>query len=215
MQPTTLTALESSTLGSSRLRRTIIVWQSCVRVLFAPFVKQMNLGMRVDFVAQDLEPGVRYIVASNHQSALDSFIYLTIFTPSVFRRLRPFRAMTLNPYFDRPLIKWGAIFMGCFPARAHHKYPSGTTFAGELLSGPQTVFICPEGGRTLPGTKPARPGVAKLALLPNVMIIPAHIQWYHTGVLRRSFRLTLGRPMDASQMTAQAILDHIYALKLP
>ena len=165
------------------------------------------------FEAQDLRPDVTYVVASNHQSALDPFVELASFSFPMYAKLGPIRSMTLNKYLDAPVTRFFAVRMGCFPARAHAWLPSGIEFSQELIGAKQTVFICPEGRRTLPGTpSAARPGVAKLAALPNVEIIPAHIEWKRRNFFRRSFKLTMGRPFAARGLSAQQILDRVYDL---
>lgn len=74
-----------------------------------------------------------------------------------------------------------------------------------------TVYICPEGGLTRRGDRPVRPGVAALARIENVMIIPAHIEWKLYGRWSRTFRVGIGKPFDASRMTADQIMNRVYA----
>jgi hypothetical protein len=63
------------------------------------------------------------------------------------------------------------------------------------------------------GERDAKWGVAALAREPNVMIIPAHIEWRRRGWWH-GFDVTVGKPFDGSEMTAQEILDQIYALQV-
>ena len=189
-------------------------WQSFARLIFWPAYTTMCRGVVTNLEARDIRPGISYVVASNHQSQLDSFILMAGFGTKAFASLRPFRAMTMNRYLMGGIVTYAAIRMGCYPAKRHPSMPSGVEFASELLGLGQTIYICPEGDLSLPGERAARPGVAQLAKVPNTMVIPAHIQWTRYGRIRRSFKLSFGAPFDGSKMTAQEILDACYALPL-
>ena len=204
----------ASYLSPLPVTATVCSWQSFACFIMKPIMKATNRGVTFQFAPADLDPNACYIVASNHQSQLDAFVMLAAFANAQFGKLSPFRAMTMNRYLMSGPVKYAALHMGCYPAKRHPTLPSGIECAAELLRSGQTVFICPEGDLTLPGQRPARPGVAVLAKLPNVMVIPAHIQWTRYGRIRRSFKLTYGKPVDASGMTAQQILDACYALPL-
>lgn len=211
---TTTNTMRSHALISDRLRHTVSVWHAVERFLaraytILPFNKVTFL-----FDEHDLVPDVTYVIVSNHQSRFDPFVELASFSRPVYRRIGPIRSMTLNRFFGSGIVGYSAIRMGCFPARSHPSLPSGIDFATDLVERGQSVFICPEGGRTLPGTGSARPGVAILANLPNVILIPARIQWKRHGSIGRSFKLTMGKPYDGHGMTPQAILDTVYALPL-
>ena len=202
-------------LSSVQMRSKIISWQYITRFAITPLYALMQRGVRFDFEIKDISSSRRYIVASNHQSQLDSFIMLAAFNQSVFQRLAPFRAMTMNRYFRNDLIEKYLVRMGCFPAKPHSRLSSGLELSRELLESSNTIFICPEGDLTLPGASPARPGVAILAQYPNTYVIPAHIQWVRHGRWLRTFKLAFGAPIDASEMTAQEILDRAYSVQLP
>lgn len=189
-------------------------WQSFARFFFKPIYTTMCRGVETNLEANDIRPYRSYVVASNHQSQLDSFILLAGFSNQMFALLRPFRAMTMNRYLMGGIVSYAAIRMGCYPAKRHPSLPSGVDAASGLLGVGQTVYICPEGDLSLPGERAARPGIAVLAKIPNVEIIPAHIQWVRHGRIRRTFKLTYGKPFDGSAMSAQEILDACYALPL-
>ena len=166
------------------------------------------------FDETDLLPEKTYLAVSNHQSHLDAFVLIAGISPGVFNRLEPFRAMTTNRFLARGPVKHAALKMGCYPAKPHPTLPSGIEYSVAMIKRGQTVYICPEGKKSQPGKQTARPGVAVLAKLPNVEIIPVHIQWTRYGRWRRSFQLTYGKPFDGSQMSAQEILDRCYVLPL-
>jgi len=194
--------------------KAIYRWQRFARFIMKPVMATFGRDIIFGFDDYDLLPDKTYVVVSNHQSQLDAFVLLASFSPTVFNRLEPFRAMTTNRFLARGPIKYAALKMGCYPAKPHPTLPSGVEYAAALIQRGQTVYICPEGKKSQPGKQTARPGVAILAKLPNVEIIPVHIQWTRSGRWRRSFQLTYGKPFDGSQMSAQQILDHIYALPL-
>jgi 1-acyl-sn-glycerol-3-phosphate acyltransferase len=157
---------------------------------------------------------MRYVIAANHQSTLDAFIMMSGFTPVIYRHIRPIRSMLKNRYLNGGLVTSYLLGMGCFPAKAHSMMPYGLDLSIQLLNRGQAIFICPEGGLTLPGEAKPHRGVTVLAKEPGVRIIPTHIQWTRYGRWRRTFKLTYGMPFDGSDMTAQEIMDRIYAVPL-
>jgi 1-acyl-sn-glycerol-3-phosphate acyltransferase len=74
-------------------------------------------------------------------------------------------------------------------------------------------MIFPEGRRTVRGEGKVYRGVEELAHShPHAMVVPVHIEWRVRWKYIRSFRIAIGAPFDASQLTAQDIMDRIYAL---
>ena len=209
-----ITNIVDSAVIGRRFENSILRWQRFARFIMIPVMSVFGRDINFSFNEDELLANKTYIVASNHQSQLDAFVLLAAFSSEVFDRLKPFRAMTTNRFMAGGPVKYAALKMGCYPAKPHATLPSGVEYASKLIKRGQTVYICPEGKKSQPGKQTARAGVAILAKLPNVEIIPAHIQWTRTGRWRRSFQLTYGKPFDGSQMTAQEILDRCYALPL-
>ena len=209
-----ITKIVSDGVIHQRFETSILRWQIFARFIMKPVMAAFGRNIIFGFDDCDLLPDKTYVVVSNHQSQLDAFVLLASFSPTVFNRLEPFRAMTTNRFLARGPMKYAALKMGCYPAKPHLSLPSGVGYASELIKRGQTVYICPEGKINRGDGQSARPGVAILAKLPNVEIIPAHIQWTRNGRWRRSFQLTYGKPFDGSEMTAQEILDRCYALPL-
>ncbi len=216
MEPITpkIANILDDSVGRQRFTTTICRWQSFARFIMKPVMSAFARDITFGFDGADLLPQKTYIVVSNHQSQLDAFVLLASLNPMVFRRLEPFRAMTTNRFLARGPVKYAARRMGCYPAKPHPSLPWGIEYASVLIKRGQTIYICPEGKKSQPGQQAARPGVALLAKLPNVELIPAHIQWTRYSRWRRSFRLTYGKPFNGSHMSAQEILDACYALPL-
>lgn len=189
-------------------------WQFFARLIMKPIIVVFGRNITSGFNENDLLPDITYVAVSNHQSHLDAFVLIAGISQRVFNRLKPFRAMTTNRFMAGGSIKYAALKMGCYPAKPHPSLPSGVEYATALIKRGQTVYICPEGKKSQPGKQTARPGIAILAKLPNVEIIPVRIQWTRRGRWHRSFRLTYGKPFNGSQMTSQEILDRCYALPL-
>lgn len=192
----------------------IIRWQRFARFIMRPVMSACGREIIFGFDENDLLTEKTYMVVSNHQSQLDAFVLLASFSPNVFIRLKPFRAMTANRFLQRGAIKYAALGMGCYPAKPHSSMPFGVEYATTLIKRGHTVYICPEGKIDRGNGQSARPGVAILAKVPSVEIIPVHIKWTSGGRWRKSFQLTYGKPFDGSEMTAQEILDSCYALPL-
>jgi 1-acyl-sn-glycerol-3-phosphate acyltransferase len=190
-------------------------WQVLSRIMMIPFMAISSRGINIEFEPSEIKPNISYLVASNHQSQLDSFVELSTLNNVLAGKLLPFRAMTYNKVLQGGVLTQYLLGMGCFPSNPHETLPSGIDLATKLLEDGQTVFICPEGRRTLPRATAPRPGVTILANVPNVMILPAHIQWKRSNLFQRTFKFTLGKPFDGSGMTADEIMDKVYALRLP
>jgi 1-acyl-sn-glycerol-3-phosphate acyltransferase len=168
---------------------------------------------RVELTAEDIEPGMRYVVASNHQHWFDPWMILCRIPQAVWNRIGMPRAMASNRFFSYPLVGPYMKSMGSFPAKRHPTEPYGLEYATYLLDHGKSLLVFPEGHVTLHRENTARRGVMELAQLPNVRVIPVHFEWARPRI-RARFRVGIGRPFDASQMTAQEILDRIYALPL-
>lgn len=190
-------------------------WQIFSCIVMIPFMAISGRGINFEFESSDMPDDVSYLVASNHQSQLDSFVQLSALYTAFANKLLPFRAMTHNGVLHGGALTKYLLGMGCFPSKPHKQLPYGIDLAVKLLEDGQTVFICPEGRRSLTKATAPRPGVAVLANVPSVMILPAHIQWTRPNKFLRTFKLTFGKPFNGSGMTAEEIMDKIYALELP
>jgi 1-acyl-sn-glycerol-3-phosphate acyltransferase len=162
----------------------------------------------------DIKPGIHYVLAANHQSRIDPFIISGQIPFNTYKKLGTFRYFAMNGLFKNALLRAFIVAFGCFPTRPHPHYPHGLDYSTKLLHQGRSLLIFPEGRRTVRGVSAARSGVMVLAHEPNTMIIPAHIEWQGRSLFRRRFRLVVGRPFSGSGMTADEILDSIYALKV-
>lgn len=210
----TISQIEYEPLSTS-VRIAALRWQTFTRIAMIPFMAVSGRGIKLELEPADIDPNMSYLVASNHQSQWDSFVQLSALNNALAGKLLPFRAMTYNKVLQGGVLTQYLLGMGCFPSNPHETLPFGIDLAEKLLEDGQTVFICPEGRRTLPKATAPRPGVVVLAKVPNVMILPAHIQWYRPNKFQKTFKFTLGKPFNGSGMTAEEIMDKVYALELP
>jgi 1-acyl-sn-glycerol-3-phosphate acyltransferase len=153
------------------------------------------------------------VIACNHQSIVDPFFIATQFPYRIRRKIGTLNYFAANVYIDIPFYGGMMMRLGCFPAKAHTRHPYGLEYARKLLERGKTVLIFPEGRRTVRGETPTRHGIEALAHDDDVMVIPAHIEWTR-GKPWRTFRLAVGKPFDGHGMTAQEILDRVYALSV-
>jgi len=124
--------------------------------------------------------------------------------------LRYFAARGL---FRAPILREVLMAFGSFPARPHPRWPSGLEYGLRMLHKGKTVMIFPEGRRTVRGEGKVYKGVEELAHShPLAMVVPVHIEWRVHWKVFRSFRIAIGAPFDGGNMTAQEIMDRIYAL---
>jgi 1-acyl-sn-glycerol-3-phosphate acyltransferase len=167
-------------------------------------------GSRARTARFRLDPHTKYVLAANHQSMLDGPFIIASLPPEVGIGMMPIRFFIANIYFNKRPLRPLFLLMGCFPASAHDEYPYGLDFARAALSNHQAVFIFPEGQRTLPGRARVHRGVAVLSKLPDVQVIPVHINWTHQGLLKRRAGIHIGKPFVAAGMTAPQIMAQIY-----
>jgi 1-acyl-sn-glycerol-3-phosphate acyltransferase len=178
--------------------------------IVSPFLLR---GSNFELRAEDIQPGLRYVIASNHQHWFDAWMILSRLPQKIWDKIGMPRAMASNRFFGYPVVGPYLRSMGSFPAKQHPTDPSGLDYAGYLLENGKSIIVFPEGHVTLHRENSARRGVKELANLPNVRIIPIHFEWARPR-WRARFRIGIGKPFDGSQMTAQEILDRIYALPL-
>jgi 1-acyl-sn-glycerol-3-phosphate acyltransferase len=169
---------------------------------------------RSELTAADIKPRIHYVLAANHQSRIDPFIISGQIPFGTYKKLGTFRYFAMNGLFKNALLRPFVVAFGCFPTKPHPRYQHGLEYSTKLLHQGRSLLIFPEARRTIRGESTARPGVMKLAHEPNTMIIPAHIEWQRRGLLGRQFRLTVGQPFSGSGLSADEIMDCIYALKV-
>lgn len=171
----------------------------------------MLRGQRIDLTAADIKPGEHYVIASNHQTHVDPFVNIVLLPYPVVSKLGNVRTIAHTIFFNNVLNRSFMTAFGAFPTKEHPTLPYGLDCARDLLSAGQTVQIFPEGKMTVPGTTPAKQGVAIMAQWDDVKIIPVHMDWRRRG-FQRSLNLGVGKPFDGHGMSAQEILDRILAL---
>ncbi len=162
----------------------------------------------------DIEPDKKYLFAVNHQGIPDFFVVFFGLPFWIHRQLTPYRFFVSNPFFKNPVVRWMLMSFGGFPAKEHRKIDWGILAAERALQRNETVVIFPEGRVSLEERKyPAKRGVEILAKTPDIMIVPVRVKWYRSEKVFKSYYLAVGKPFDASQMTASQIMDRVYDLE--
>jgi len=190
----------------------IIPWQKPTRRFLRLWLNRVKKYERCDLTLSDLEPGVSYVFASNHQSRLDPLLINVAMSDETWHKLMPIRVMTARGLFWVPVLNFIMLRLGCFPSRKHYRFKYGLQYATTLLEHGKPMMIFPEGRRTIRGESRTRRGVEVLAHLPNVKVIPSHVEWTGSVYRKRTLSIVVGKPFDGSKMTAQEILDRIYSL---
>lgn len=190
------------------------VFQSILR----PLMGLISLGCRARVTTllhpDDLTTTARYVIAANHQSAIDTFVIGFHMQPWSRKALGHLRCFAHSTFFLNPVLRYPLSLVGGIPTRPLPGRAGGLAEARCCFDAGNTVMIFPEGTRSLPGATPAKRGIGEMARWPNARIIPVRLQWYRTRFGRR-YSLTIGRPFDGSNMSSQEILDAIYDLPLP
>jgi 1-acyl-sn-glycerol-3-phosphate acyltransferase len=174
--------------------------------LLAGLIVQAKAGGNLKFDSRK-----RYVIAANHQSKLDPLIIVGSLPWAAFWRLLPFRLFIHNDIIDRWYLRLPLRLLGCFPARQHPRLVFGLIQAEKSLLNGETVVIFPEGRVTAPGETEAKKGVAVLASMNDVMILPVLVDVTKRGWLR-SYRMVIGQPVKADKWPAAKVMEEIYSM---
>ena len=203
-----LNSLSSASFPQAISRNQRLFYQP-IRLLTLIIPHHVTVELRADDMAADS----RYVIAANHQSMFDPFIICVALPPGIITQLAPFRFFAHNALFDKFLRHFLFAF-GAFPASANNFYIYGLAAAQLFLEHKQTVMIFPEGKRTPHKIRP-RSGIEVLAKLPQVKIIPVHVEWRRGRWVWPSYSVTVGQPLEkAEKLSSLQILNRIYRLPI-
>ena len=125
-------------------------------------------GIRIELSGQEFLPAGAAIIASQHQSALDTFVWMVLLPDSVY--------VVKAELCKVPLYGWLLVRLGHVPVdrKAGASALRGLLKGGGLaLSAGRPVVIFPEGTRVAAGTRGTlQPGVAALASYTGVPVVP-------------------------------------------
>ncbi len=142
-------------------------------------------GLKVEYRGLENIPSGGYILASKHQSFLETFALLR-HTPDFAIILK--RQLNYIPFFGMYLMVSKQI--GIDRAKGHSALAQITEEAGKVLRDGRQVYIFPEGTRRAPGAPPAyKIGVAVLYESSGAPCLPVALNtglfWGRRGFLRR------------------------------
>jgi 1-acyl-sn-glycerol-3-phosphate acyltransferase len=199
-----------------RTRRRAPWLQTLVLALLLPL---LSLISRVRITGRENIPDGGYIAAANHQSTLDAlFVALAI--------RRRIRFMGKSELFDG---RWGWLLsrLGAFPVLRGVWDADAFETAATVLKRGRVMSIFPEGGIRAERV-PAKSGVGHIAHLAGATVVPIYLDGtrsLYTPWRWPKVRVVIGMPLqveedaqpsrDASQQTAQRILDAVYELAPP
>jgi len=111
-----------------------------------------------------------FIIAANHVSYMDHMIIGTYITSKLNRKVH---FLAKKEHFDKPLERAWHNYVGAIPLDRKKRGKKALNFAIKALKQDSIISIYPEGTRTLTGKiQKAKTGVARLALLSKVPVIP-------------------------------------------
>jgi 1-acyl-sn-glycerol-3-phosphate acyltransferase len=145
-------------------------------------------GLRVEFRGIDRIPDGGFLLASKHQSALETF--------ALFLHLRDFSFILKRELMQIPIFGWylrRAEMIGIDRTSGRAALQQAVERSRGMLSEGRCILIFPEGTRTKPGAAPSyKVGVAHIYSATGAACLPAAL---NTGVFwpRRSFRKYPGR----------------------
>jgi 1-acyl-sn-glycerol-3-phosphate acyltransferase len=144
-----------------------------------------------------MPPSGPVILAANHLTNYDVF-----FLQAAIRR--PIFFMGKEELFRHPAMDWGLRQFGGFPVYRSQGDEWALRQAGRVLRAGQVLGMFPEGSRSQgKGLRPAKTGVARLALAAGCPIVPVALhgtQHMFKGVSRRTLiTVTFGAPVYPEQ----------------
>jgi 1-acyl-sn-glycerol-3-phosphate acyltransferase len=140
-------------------------------------------GLKVEFRGVENIPPGAFILASKHQSALETF--------ALFGQVKDFSFILKRELMRIPLFGWYLKYSEMIAidrATGRAALQQAIDRSKELLSEGRSIFIFPEGTRTRPGAEPTyKIGVAQIYSATGARCVPVAL---NTGVFwpRRSFR---------------------------
>ncbi len=145
-------------------------------------------GLKVEFRGVENIPPGAFILASKHQSALETF--------ALFGHVKDFSFILKRELMRIPLFGWYLKYSEMIAidrATGRAALQQAIDRSRELLAEGRSIFIFPEGTRTEPGAEPTyKIGVAQIYSATGARCVPVAL---NTGVFwpRRSFRKYPGR----------------------
>jgi 1-acyl-sn-glycerol-3-phosphate acyltransferase len=196
---------------SERLRGNLATFGQIVCFPMFWFIAHVICHVKVQSELKTLPKGrkAHFIIAANHQSALDPFVITGVISPHFWSKLLPYRYITANQYLYKPKYIWFLWPLGGFPAYDTQREVWGLRRAQNILDSGQTVCIFPEGQRARKHEVKPKKGVSILANSPNTYIIPIKLKWQ---LKPRQVTLSIGKAYKAQGHTPDDILNKIYAL---
>ena len=184
-----------------------IFWSKMAKVMLKFFCK---IDVRVEGL-ENLPKENGYIIASKHQSAMETTIFHRI-VPNMFYVLK-------KELMYLPLAGFYFIKTGCIPIDRK----GGTRTMRKMLQGVQkrlaqgmNLVIFPEGTRTAPGTKkPYSPGVAFLYEQCQVPVVPVALNsgycWPKNKIMKHAGTVTVKflKPIEAG-LPKRVFMDELY-----
>lgn len=158
-----------------------------------------------------LKPGFGYILAANHRSQLDPFFISAALPLPVYHHLSPVRFMAYRNLFKNIFLRFLLRMSGAFPTKPIHNLPYGLEYSTRVLENGGTICIFPEGKRARPGSVEPRRGVAELAKIDKVELIPVWLEW-ERGLILRKVHIVIGKPQRVSGLNPSQIMQIIYDL---
>lgn len=196
------------------MKRTFLIIPQFIAYLLFKGASSLLLPKRVRLPDSSLhlDKDRHYVIAANHQSGLDPFVICTSLPLRHFLKLFPFRFITHRIFFERWWLKPWLHLIGCYPTKADGDGKSSIETSIEFVRKGYTIFIFPEGRRTLPHQTPAKTGIGLIAEAGEADILPVHIDWQKKSWWRRAATVSIGHPLSPQNLTPQDIMDHIYEL---
>jgi 1-acyl-sn-glycerol-3-phosphate acyltransferase len=152
---------------------------------------------------------LKFVIAANHQSALDPFVMTGVLAPKYWLQLLPYRYITANQYLYKPKYIWFLWPLGGFPAYPTRIEGWGLKRAQHILNQGQTICIFPEGQRALKHEVKPKRGVSVLASTDETFLLTIRLEWKRNP---RKEDIHIGQAYTAQGHTPEKILDSIYSL---
>jgi len=200
--PPTPEILEAVEYGAGREAR----WTTRATRLVVTVAFKGICGLRVRG-ADNVPPAGPFIIAANHDSYLDAFIFGAALP---FSGLMQLYFLGFEGFFRHPAVAWWARCLRVIPVDLDAHLFRALQASAHVLRQGHILCVFPEGGRSIDGTpQPFKRGAAILAKGLDVPIVPARIRgsfeaWPRFRSLPRPHRIEIvfGKPITAGELLA-------------
>jgi len=178
------------------------------RFLYNVLYPAFHWVFRVEFVGTANIPIKPYIVASNHLSLIDPFLYFALKKKDI-QKIFGMRFIVAAAHYDKWYVR---TLLGPVGAIRGQKivwsYESFFAEAAGVLAGGEPLTIYVEGGRNSKGSRTVKPGIGYISSASSCPVLPMKIS-RKNGI---SYRVVFGKPYASTDSDFSRAAQLVYRI---